>query len=53
MKEVTSLPRKIAALTNHGIPKEIRIAREFDPIAFEIPVCPRPLNRKFKKIKVD
>lgn len=45
MKDDTSSPRKIAALKNHGIPKEIRIARELDPIEFEIPVCPRPLNR--------
>lgn len=48
MKEVTSLPRKIAALINHGRPKEIRIANEFEPIEFEIPVCPRPLNRELK-----
>lgn len=45
MKDFTSSPRKIAALTNHGIPKDIRIAKELDPIALEIPVCPRPLNK--------
>lgn len=49
MKEPTSSPRNIAALINHGIPSEIRIAREFDPIELEIPVCPRPLIRELKK----
>lgn len=34
---------------SHGIPKQTRISKTFDPIAFEIAISPKPLKIKFNE----